>query len=147
MGPTAAMPWPLVSKPNAAARAAGAEDVENAIAADAASATVKITCRINSGSSNISRSNSSISRGTSESSQRISSGTSNISDRSRNSSTGGIRRDVSHSSPHRIQKDEVHHAFVSGVAGIFLLPFQVSPWIIFCALLFSYIHYLYSGHV
>ena len=67
-----------------------------------------------------------ISRGISESrspriSNSISSGTSNISNRSRNSSTRGISRDISRSSPHSIQGDGVHHAFVSGVVntGIF----------------------------
>ena len=50
----------------------------------------------------------------------ISSGTSNISNRSRNSSTRGISRDI-RSSPHSIQGNGVHHAFVSGVVntGIF----------------------------
>ena len=58
-------------------------------------------------------------RGISESSSpRISS---NISSRSRNSSTRGISRDISRSSPHSIQGGGVHHAFVSGVVntGIF----------------------------
>ena len=67
----------------------------------------------------ISRNNISISPGISESSSpRI---TSNISNRSRNSSTRGISRDISRSSPHSIQGDGVHHAFVSGVVntGIF----------------------------
>ena len=107
------------------------------MAADAASVTVKVVGRINgsrtisrgiseSSSSRISRSNSSISRGISESSSprissNISSGTSNISDRSHNSSTRGISRDFSRSSPHSIQGDGVHHTFVSGVVntGIF----------------------------
>ena len=96
--------------------------------ADVASATVKVGRRI-SGSHNISRgiserspcisrNNSSISRGTSESDPRISS---NISDRNHNSSTSSIIRDISRSSPHSIQGDGVHHAFVSGVVrtGIF----------------------------
>ena len=76
---------------------------------------------ISESSPGISRNNNSISRGTSESSPRISSGTSNISDRSRNSSTSGISRDISRSSQHSIQGDRVHHAFVSGVVntGIF----------------------------
>ena len=108
------------------------------MAADAATATVKVARRIN-GSRNISRgisesssprisrnrssisrgissNNSSISRGISESSSPrnssiISSGTSNISNRSRNSST----------SPYSIQGDGVHPAFVSSVVntGIF----------------------------
>ena len=71
-----------------------------------------------SSSPRISRNNSSISRGISS---NISSGTSNISNRSRNSSTRGISRDTSRSSPHSIQGDGVHHAFVSGVVntGIF----------------------------
>ena len=132
MGPTAAMPWPLVSKPEAAG---GVEDVEVTIAVDAASATVKVACRISDSrnisrnisesSPRISRNNSSISRGTSESSPRISSnvssGISNISDRNRNSSTSGISRDISRSSPNSIQRDGVHHAFVSGAVntGIF----------------------------
>ena len=114
-GPTAAMPWPLVSKPEVAARAGGAGGVEATMAANAASAIVKITRRT-SDSRNTSRSNSSISHGTSESSACISrsisenspcisSGTSNISDRSRNSSTTGISRDISHISPHSIQGD------------------------------------------
>ena len=101
------------------------------MAADAASVTVEVAHRINgsrnisrgiseSSSPRISRNNSSISRGISESSSprinsNISSGTSNISDRSRNSSTRGISRDISRSSPHSIQGDGVHHAFVSGV--------------------------------
>ena len=104
------------------------------MAAEAASATVKVARRICS-SRNISRGisessprisrNSSISRGPSESSPRISnnisSGTSYISDTSRNSSTSGISRDISRSSPHGILWDEVHHAFVLGVVntGIF----------------------------
>ena len=128
------MSWPLASKPKAAG---GAGDVEATMAADAASVTVKVAHRINgsrnisrgiseSSSPRISRNNSSISRGISESSSprinsNISSGTSNISDRSRNSSTRGISRDISRSSPHSIQGDGVHHAFVSGVVntGIF----------------------------
>ena len=98
------------------------------MAADAANSTVKVARRINgsrnisrgiseSSSPRISRNNSSISRGTSESSPRISSSsdTSNISDRNRNSSTSGISRDISRSSPHSIQGDGVHHALVSGV--------------------------------
>ena len=113
-----------------AAAAGGAGDVEATMAADAASATVKVTHRINgsrnisrgiseSSSPRISRNNSSISRGISESSSprissNISSGTSNISNRSRNSSTRGISREISRSSPHSIQGDGVHHAFVSG---------------------------------
>ena len=105
-GPTATMPWPLASKPEAAG---GAGDVEATMAADAASATVKVARRIN-GSRNISesrspcisRNNSSISRGISESSN-ISSGTSNISNRSRNSSTRCTSRAISRSSPHSIQ--------------------------------------------
>ena len=101
------------------------------------SVTVKAARRINgsrnisrgiseSSSSRISRNHSSINRGISESSSprirtNISSGTSNINDRSRNSSTRGISRDISRSSPHSIQGDGVHHAFVSGVVntGIF----------------------------
>ena len=74
----------------------------------------------------ISHNSSSISRSISESSNsrisnNISSGTSNISNRSRNSSTRGTSRDISRSSPHSIQGDGVHHAFVSGVVntGIF----------------------------
>ena len=101
MGPTATMPWPLASKPEAAG---GAGDVEATMAAAAASATVKVARRIN-GSRNISR-------GISESSSpRI----------SRNSSTRGTSRDISRSSPHSIQGDGVHHASVSGVGntGIF----------------------------
>ena len=107
-GPTAAMPWPLASKPEAAG---GAGDVKATMAADAASATVKVARRIN-GSRNISR-------GISESSSPRSS--SNISNRSRNSSTRGISRDISRSSPHSIQGEGVHHVFVSGVVnmGIF----------------------------
>ena len=107
------------------------------MAADAASATVKVARRINgscnisrgiseNSSPRISRNNSSISRGISKNSsprisRNISSGTSNTSNRSRNSSTRGISRDISRSSPHSIQGDEVHHAFVSGVVntGIF----------------------------
>ena len=104
----------------------------------AKSASVKIAHRISSGSSNISRSNSSLSHstsksspcisrnnssslGTSESRLHISSGTSNISDRSRNRSTSGISRDISHSTPHSIQGGGVQHAFVSEMAstGIF----------------------------
>ena len=101
------------------------------MAADAASATVKVARQINgsrnisrgisiSSSPRISRNNSSISRGTSKSSPRISSssirsGTSNISDRNRNSSTSCISRDISRSSPHIIQGDGVHHKFVLGV--------------------------------
>ena len=103
------------------------------MATDAASATVKVVRRINdsrnisrgiseSSSPRISRNNSSISCGTRQRSPRISnnisSGTSNISDRNRNSSTSGISRDISRdisrSSPHSIQGDGVHHAFVSG---------------------------------
>ena len=96
-------------KPEAAARAGRVRDVEAAMVVDAASATVEVARRIN-GSRNISRSNSSISRGTS-----------NISDRGRNSSTSGILRDIRHSGPHSIQGNLVHHAFVSGVVstGIF----------------------------
>ena len=93
-------------------------DVEATMTADAASATVKVARQIN-GSRNISR-------GTSESSSpriisNISSGTTNISIRSRNGSTRGTSRDTSRSSPHSIQEDGVHHAFVSGVVntGIF----------------------------
>ena len=99
--------------------------------ANAASATVKVTHRI-SDSRNISRSNRSISHGTSEgspcisgstseSSPCISSGTSIVSIRNRNRSTTGISRDISHISPHSIQGDGVHHAFVSGIisTGIF----------------------------
>ena len=101
------------------------------MAADAASATVKVTRQINgsrnisrgiseSSSPRISRNNSSISRGISEStspriSSNISSGTSNLSNRSRNSSPRGISRNISRSSPHSIQGDRVHHVFVSGV--------------------------------
>ena len=130
----AVMPWPLASKPEAVG---GAGDVEATMAADAASATVKVARRINdsrnisrgiseSSSPRISRNNSSISRGISESSSprissNISSGTSDTSIRSRNSSTRGISRDISRSSPYNIQGDGVHHAFVSGVVntGIF----------------------------
>ena len=86
--------------------------------------------RLSRNSSSISRgirsNNSSISRGISESSSprissNISSGTSNISNRSRKSSTRGTSRAINRSSPHSIQWDEVHHAFVSGVVntGIF----------------------------
>ena len=131
-GPAAAMPWPLASKPEAAGEAG---DVETTMTMDAASVTVNVARRI-SGSHNISRgisessprisrNNSSISHGTSESSPRISSninsGTSNISDRSRNSSTRHISRDISRSSQHSIQGNGVHHAFVSGVVntGVF----------------------------
>ena len=106
------------------------------MAADAASATVKVARRINgsrnisrgiskSSSTRISRNNSRINRGTRKSGPRtsssISSGTSNISDRNRNSSTSGIGRDISDSRPHSIQGDGVHHKFVSGVVstGIF----------------------------
>ena len=139
------MPWPLASKPEAAG---GAGDVEATMAADAASATVKVARRINgsrniscgisessspcisSNNSNIRRgisgNSSSISRGITESSSprisnNISSDTSNVSNRSRNSSTRGIRRDISRSSPHSTQGDGVHHAFVLGVVntGIF----------------------------
>ena len=105
-GPTAAMPWSLASKPEAAG---GAGDVEATMAADAASATVKVARRIN-GSRNISG-------GISESSSpRISRNNSSIS-----RGTRGINRDISRSSPHSIQGDGVHHAFVSGVVntGIF----------------------------
>ena len=80
------------------------------MAADAASTTVKVARRISDscnisrsnssisrgtsdGSLRISRNNSSISRGTSESKPRVSSGTSNISKRGRNSSTIGISCD------------------------------------------------------
>ena len=77
-------------KQEAAARAGRVRDVEAAMVVDAASATVEVARRIN-GSRNISRSNSSISRGTS-----------NISDRGRNSSTSGILRDIRHSGPHNI---------------------------------------------
>ncbi|CAM9306331.1 unnamed protein product, partial [Ascophyllum nodosum] len=144
-GPTAAMPWPLASKPEAAG---GEGDVETTMAANAASATVKVARRINSSrnisrgisesssprisrnnSSNISRgisesssprisrNNSSISHGISRNNSRISRGTSNISSRSRNSSTRGVSR----SSLHSTQGDGVHHALVSGVVntGIF----------------------------
>ena len=109
MGQTATMPRPLASKPEAAG---GAGDVDATMAADAASATVKVARRINDSrnisrgineniSLRITRNNSSISRGISESSSprisnNISSGTSNISNRSRNSSTRGITRDISH---------------------------------------------------
>ena len=121
------MPWPL--------KVGGAGDVEAAIVADAASATVKVARRI-SGSRNlsrgisesslrVSRNNSSISRDTSESSPRISSnissGTSRMSDKSRKSSASGISRDISRSSPRSTQGNGVHHAFVLGVVntGIF----------------------------
>ena len=114
------MPWPLVSKPEAVARAGGARDVEAATVVDAASATVEVARRIN-GSHNISRSNSSISRGTSTSSLRIGSGTSNISDRCRHSSTSGIIRDIRHSGLHSIQGGGVHHACVSGVVSTGIL--------------------------
>ena len=78
-GPTAAMPWPLASKPEATG---GAGDVDATMAADAASATVKVARRINgsrnisrgiSESSNprISRNNSSISRGISRNNSSI----------------------------------------------------------------------------
>ena len=99
--------------------AGGAGDVEATMAADAPSSTVKVARRIN-GSRNISRNNSSISRGINESSN-ISSGTSNISNRSRNSNTRRISRDISRSSPHSIQGDGVHHAFVSGVVNTSIL--------------------------
>ena len=107
------------------------------MASDAASATVTVARRINgsrnisrgiseSSISRISRNNSSINRGISESSSprissNISNGTSNISNRSRNSSNRGISRDISRSSPHSIQGNGVHYAFVSGVVntGIF----------------------------
>ena len=65
---TAAMPRPLVSKPEAATRAGGAADMEAAMAADAASATVKVARPISG-----SRDNNSISRGTSETSPCMSS--------------------------------------------------------------------------
>ena len=82
--------------------------------------------RISRNNSSTSRNNSSISRGISESSSprissNISSGTSNISNRSRNSSTRGISRDISRSSPHNIQGGGVHHAFVSGVVNTGIL--------------------------
>ena len=109
----------------------GAGDVDATMAADAASATVKVARRMNgsrnispgiseSSSPRISRNNSSISRGISKSSSPrissiISSGTSNISNKRRNSSTRRISRDISRSSPYSIQGDGVHHAFVSGV--------------------------------
>ena len=94
------------------------------MAADAASATVKVACRINgsrnisrgiseSSSPRISRNNSSISRGINESSSPRISG--NISNRSRNRSSIVISRDISRSSPHNIQGGGVYHAFVSGV--------------------------------
>ena len=110
-GPTAIMPWPLGSKPEAAG---GAGDVEATMAADAASATVKVARRI-SGSRDISESRSP------RISSNISSGTSNISNRSRNSSTRGTSRAYSRSSLHNIQWDGVHHVFVSGAVntGIF----------------------------
>ena len=107
------MPWPLVSKPEAVARAGGARDVEAATVVDAASATVEVARRIN-GSRNISR-------GTSTSSPRIGSGTSNISDRCPNSSTSGIIRDIRHSGLHSIQGGGVHHACVSGVVSTGIL--------------------------
>ena len=88
-------------KPEAAARAGGARDVEAAMVVNAASATVEVARRIND-SRTISRSNSS-----------ISCGTSNISDRGRNSSTSGIIRDVRHSGLHSIQGNGIYHAFVS----------------------------------
>ena len=78
-------------KPEAAARAGRVWDVEAAMVVDAASATVEVARRIN-GSHNISRSNSSISRGTS-----------NISDRRRNSSNSVIIRDIRHSGLHTVQ--------------------------------------------
>ena len=96
-------------KPEAAARAGRVRDVKAAMVVDAASATVEVARRIN-GSRNISRSNSSISRGTS-----------NISDRGRHSSTSGILRDIRHSGPHSIQGNLVHHAFVSGVVSTGIL--------------------------
>ena len=127
-GPRATVPWPLASKPEAAG---GAGDVKVTMAADAASATVKVARRINGSrnisrgitesiSRDISRNNSITSRGIRESSSprisnNISSDTSNISNRSRNSSTRGISRDISRSSPHSNQGDGVHHAFVPGV--------------------------------
>ena len=89
-------------KPEAAARAGRVWDVEAAMVVDAASATVEVARRIN-GSHNISRSNSSISRGTS-----------NISDRGRNSSNSVIIRDIRHSGLHTVQGDGVYHAFGLG---------------------------------
>ena len=117
------------------ARVVEAGDMKAVMAADAVSATVKGARRI-SGSRNISRgisessprishNNSNISRGTSKSSTRIRSNisicTSNITDRNRNSSTSGISRNTSRSSPHSFQGDGIHHTFVSGVVstGIF----------------------------
>ena len=102
------MPWPLASKPEAAG---GAGDVEATMVADAASATVKVAIRINgsrnisrgiseSSSPRISRNNSSISRGISRNNSSTSRG------------TRGISRDIS---PHSIQGDGAHHAFVSDV--------------------------------
>ena len=127
------MPWPLASKPETAG---GAGDVEATMAADAARSTVTVARLINgsrgiseSRSRRISRNNSSISRGISESSSprissNISRGTSNIS----NSSTRGISRGISRSSPHSIQGDGVHHAFVSGVInGHFLSECRAVP--------------------
>ena len=77
-----------------------------AMAADTASATIKVARQ-----TNVSRNNISISSGTSESSSRISSGSrSSITDKSRNSRTSGI----SGGSPHSNQGDGVPHAFVSG---------------------------------
>ena len=125
-------------KARSGGRSGGRGGHNGAMAADAASATVKVarrikgsrniserrSPRISRNSSSISRgicsNNSSISRGISESSSprissNISSGTSNISNRSRNSSTRGTSRAISRSSPYSIQWDEVHHAFVSGV--------------------------------
>ena len=111
------MPWPMVSEPETAD---GARDVEAAMVVNAGSATVEIARRIN-GSCNISRSNSTISRGVSKSSPRISNGTSNFSNRGRNSSTSGIIRDIRHCGLHSVQGGGVHHGLVSGVVstGIF----------------------------
>ena len=123
-GPTAVMPWPLASKPDAAG---GAGDVEATMAADAASATVKVARRIN-GSRNISRGTSESSPRISRNNSSISPGTSNISYRSRNSSTSGISHDISRSSPHSIQEDGVHHAFVwCGQHGHFLSECRAVP--------------------
>ena len=107
------MPWSLVSKSEAVARAGGARGKEAAMAVDAASAAVKVARRISinsSGSRNISRSNSSVSRGTSESSPRNSSGSSNIS-----RSNSSISRDICDSNLYSTRGDGFHHALVSGV--------------------------------
>ena len=103
-GPMAAMPWSLVSKPKAAASGrSGGRGGRNG--GGRGKRDGKGHQRISG-----SRNNSSISRGIS-----------NISDRGCNSGTSGISRDISRSSPHIIQGDGVHHAFVSGLVntGVF----------------------------